>query len=274
MAYSETINYTSGQSFNFDTTLVEVASNTLRLKDLGGGTYSTANPLTTTQHQNTITSLSSFAEVATKPANTEIYYQLVLNGLVYWYNSVNAKWEASDGSFSQSNTASDINTNAADVFTDLALLVPQYLSLRVFLSSTNVNARPELTSNTIGYNWINSNPPVINQCLLFGYLSDLLGNNPIPTSQYPITFLVSCDHAFFNGTRFVLPFTKTVNFDNTGYAEISVIETATPGIKLNFSITYFDGISLTTSKLFNAIVPNQPTLSFSNLAVVYPYNFG
>lgn len=274
MAYQQIINYDTAASLNFDVTKVEVASSTLRLLDLGGGTYSTANPIVTSQEQVSISSITAFAESATKPSNTEIYYQLVLNAVPYWWNSVTATWQVSSGLFAQANTASVINTNVSTLFSNLNLLVPQYLTLNVFLSTTSTSARPVLTSNTISYTWANANPPVISQCLLFGYLSDLLGANPIPTSAQPISLLVSCDHAFFHGSRMVLPFTKTAIFDNTGYCQMSVIETTTPGIKLNFSLTYYDGTSITTVKLFNAIIPNQANSSIANIAQVFPVNFG
>lgn len=274
MSYSQTITYDASASLNFDSTLVEVSAGTLRLKDLGGGTYTLTNPVVTSQHQNMLSALSTFTQVATLPANTAVQYQLVLDGQEYWYNSVAAAWGESDGSFTQSNLASAINSHASTLFSDLGLLVSQYVGLRIFLSTTNASNRPVLTSNTIGYTWSNGNPAVISQCLIFGYLSDLLGGPALPSTAHPINLTVSCDHAFLHGSRLVLPFSQSAAFDNTGYVELSVIETATPGIPLNFAFTYYDGRSLTTAKLFNVIVPNTPTLSIDSLSTVIPYSFG
>lgn len=274
MSYSQTITYNSAASLNFDTSLVEVSGGTVRLKDLGGGVYSLANPVVTSQHQDMMSALSSFVQSATTPANTAVKYQLVINAVSYWYSSVLGRWTASDETFSESNTAAEINTNAPDLFTDLALLLPQYIGLRIFLSTTSASARPVLTSNTLGYTFTNGNPAVISQCLLYAYLSDLLGGSTIPSPAHPIRLNVSCDHAFLHGSRLVLPFTQSVEFDTNGYAEISVIETATPGVPLNFTFTFSDGRSTQTAKLFNQIVPNTPTIGINELSTVIPYNFG
>lgn len=270
MSYSDLITYNSATALSFDNTLVQISGGALTLLP----PFTLTNPVVTSQHQNTISALTSFSEVSTLPAFTAIQYQLVLNALPFWYNALNASWESSDGSFSQSNDAATINAQAALVFSQLNLITSQFLGLNIFLSTTNVLNAPILTSNTIGYSWVNSNATALNQCLITGYLADLAGSYPVPTLVRPIQFLVSCDHGFFHGTRFVEPFTKVFNFNSLGYLSASVIETATPGVKLNFSVTYYDGQSLKSTKLFNAIVPNQAQINLSNLSTTVPYDFG
>src|SRR5258708_14880324 len=102
MSYSEVITYDSAASLNYDSTKVTVTGGHVTL--LGPAPYTTTNPIVTSQHQNTISSLTSFSESSTLPANTAIKYQLVLNGIAYWYNATNSSWAASDGTFGQSNT--------------------------------------------------------------------------------------------------------------------------------------------------------------------------
>jgi len=271
MSYSETITYNSAASFSFDSTLVQVLAGALTLV---GPPYTLTNPITTSQHQNTISGLTSFSEVSTLPANTAIQYQLVLNAIPYWYNSVLASWQVSNGTFAQSNPASVINTQAPNLFSQLNLITPQFMGLNIFLNTTNNLNAPILTSNTIGYSWVNSNATAINQCLITGFLADLLGGNPLPTPANPVQLLIGCDRGFMHGNHFVEPFTKIFNFNASGYLSANTIETATPGVKLNFSITYSDGLSLKTTKLVSAIVPNQPQISLSNLTTPVPYDFG
>lgn len=274
MSYSEVITYNSASSLNFDSTKVQVTGGALTLKATAG-LYPTTNPLVTSQHQNTISGLSSFAESSTLPSSTSIGYQLVLNAIPYWYNATNASWALADGTFSTSNTAAVINSNASTLFSQLNLITNQFLGLNIFLHTSNTSNAPILATNTIGYTWTNSNASALNQCLVSGYLADLAGNIPLPTASAPVQLLVSADHGFFHGTNFIEPFTKAFNFSTgTGALSASIIETATPGMKLNFSITYYDGFSIKTSKLFNAIVPNQASISLSNLSSVYPYDFG
>lgn len=274
MSYSETISYNAAGSLSFDATLVEVASSTLRLKDLGGATYSLTNPKVTTQHQNTLSSLTSFSEVSTKPSNTEITYQLVLNGNPYFWNTVTSLWTLSDGTYVESSTASVINAAVGTLFSDLSLLTPQFLSLNIFLHTSVTGSRPVLTSNTIVYAWTNSAASAISNCMLTGYLSDLVGNGAGLTLPSYVKLQISCDRGFFHGNHFVRPFTKTFTFDANGYVSASVIETATPGVKLGFSIVYDDGISTYSSKLYSEIVPNQPQADLSTISTLIPYNFG
>ncbi len=271
MGYSEVISYNSAAALSFDNTLVKISGGALTLV---GPAYTLTNPRVTSQHENTITTLSSFAEVSTLPANTAIQYQLVLNGVAHWYSAVLANWTTSDGTFAQSNTAAIINTNASTLISGLGLLTNQFLGLNIFLSTTNAANAPILTSNTIGYTWVNSNSSVINLVQVTGYLADLIGGNPVPTVAKPVQLLVSCDRAFFHGNHLVEVFTKSFSFDNTVYLSASIMETATPGVKLNFSVTYYDGFSLRTVRLFHAIVPNSPNINLSNLSSVYPYDFG
>lgn len=73
--------------------------------------FSTDDPIVTPKSENAIdfTSLSAFAETATKN-DGEIKYQLSNDSgnTWYWYNS---GWNSSNGTYSEANTASSINTN-------------------------------------------------------------------------------------------------------------------------------------------------------------------
>lgn len=273
MAYQEVITYNSSTALNFNSSLVVVSGGALTLV---GSPYTTTNPQVTSQHQNTISALSSFAETSTKPALTAVQYQLVLNGTAYWWSAALAKWTAATiGSSATSNSATVINAHVSTLFSDLLLLTNQFLTLNIFLMTTSTLATPILATNTIGYTWVNSNASTINQCVVSGYLNNLAGNVPLPTAAHPAQLLVACDRAFFHGTNFIEPFTQSFSFSVVdGSLSASVIETATPGVPLNFSVTYWDGNSVRTSKLFNAITPNQPSISLSNLSSVYPYDFG
>lgn len=271
MSYSLTLNYDAASNFTYNTSLVEVASSTLRLKDQGGGTYTTTPQLVTCQERFAISALSSFSEVSTVPANTSITYQIVLGPNTYYWNSVTSLWTLATGGASQANSASVISAHASTLISNLSILTPQYFGLNVYLTSTSGAARPVLTSNAIGYSWSEQAQSVINECVITAYFLDLVGAVPNPVTAQ---LLVACDHGFFHGSNFISPFTKTFAFNSSGVVTASIIETQTPGVKLNFSITYTDGISTYSSKLFNAIIPNQASANLTNVTTAYPYNFG
>lgn len=273
MSFSEVITYNSADPFSFDLTKVQFSAGTVHL--LNVPPYTVVPQLVTSQHQNTITSLTSFASVQGGGAGTSVNFQLVLNSLPYWWSAVLAKWTSADGTSATANSAAVINAHAGDLFTDLILITPQFLGLNIWLATSNNANTPTLTSTTIGYDWLNSVSTPMSNCLITGYLADLAGSIPLPTTAHPVQLLVSCDRGFFHGNNFIEPFTKTFNFSTTtGYVSASIIETATPGVKLKFAITYYDGSSLRTSQFFNAVVPNQPEVSLNNLSSIVPYDFG
>lgn len=275
MAFSETISYSTALSFSFDSTLVEVSGSVIRLKDLGGATYSTANPTVTTQHRNMVSSLSTFSESASYAGSDLVKYVLTINDVDYWWSAILTSWTTSSGTYAESNLASEINTHASTLFSDLSSLVaPVYMRVKVFLHSASGGTRPSLTSNTFTYGFLNLTPAAIAECVISASLYDLLGNAPTYSAAKPTTLYVACDRAFFHGSRFVVPFTKAVDFDSTGAASISIIETTTPGVKLNFSLSYFDGNSRKFTKLFNALVPNTAASTLNNISVTRYVDYG
>jgi hypothetical protein len=74
--------------------------------------YSLTNPVLSRTTAFGLQQLVSFVETATKPGSDEIKYQIVYEGNTYWYNG--AIWTLSDGSYTQANTAIEINTAATD----------------------------------------------------------------------------------------------------------------------------------------------------------------
>lgn len=274
MSYSETINYDSSGALTFNTSFVEVASSTLRLKDQGGTTYTLLQQQVTSQRTLALSALTSFTETSTLPAGTSINYQVVLGGVNYYWNSVTAKWELADGDTTKVSSASVINSHASTLFSDLAILVPQFLGLNVFLKTTNASNRPVLTSNAVGYSWAEQTSAVPNQCVVSGYLLDLVGSVPTYNASQLVQLVVSCDRPFFHGNNFIEPFTKKFSFDSSGHVSASLIETATPGVKLKFAVSFYDGTSIWDQPLFSALVPNQSAINISNLTAVYPVSFG
>jgi hypothetical protein len=172
------------------------------------------------------------------------------------------------------NTASVINANCPTLFSALNLITNQFLSLNIFLVTTSTLATPILTSTTVGYSWTNTNPTGYNSCAITAYLADIAGNSIIPSSTAPVTLLVAAPYGFFHSNTFIEPFTKSFNFDNTGKLTATLMETQTPGVQLTFSLIYWDGLSMKTTRLFNAVVPNQPSINLSNLSSPIPYDFG
>jgi hypothetical protein len=261
-------------SFSYDSTLlVPDLSNNLILK-ISGGLYPTSNPMVTIPQRIPMSTFAAFTETSTLPANTAITYQIIANGLLYWWNPAQAKWGSSDGTYAQSSPASDIDFNSSTFFSDLNLVTDIWFSFRFFLHSTGANT-PVWTSVDVEAFQATAAISIPNQCTITASLRDLAGNVELPTTAQPTTLLISCDHAFFHGTNLIEPFTKSFAFNtSTGIVTAAVIETATPGVKLNFAVTYYDGQSLRTVPLFRGIIPNQASINLSDIGTVNPVDFG
>lgn len=274
MAFQTVVTYGTSTHFTYDATLIEVTGGTIRLLDLGGATYSTSNPAITCQFRMPMRALTTFAESASKPAGSEIKYQVIINDVAYWYNS-STNWEAATANtYTYANTATELNAQASTLFSALSISGNNWIRLRVFLSSTSGSARPTLTSNTLTFTHLEATPDTIAECLIYAYLSDLLGAAYVLDATYPVKLWVKNDHAFWHGNKMILPFAESVTFNSSGYAELSIVETETPAEKLDFFLTFYEGPSLKSVKLGKAQVPNTATRALSQISSVDPTDFG
>lgn len=267
MPASLVMSFTDSDELSFNPVNVEIGGSTLRLKDLGGGTYSTANDTVVMAQQIQATALGTFAESASKPGGTEIKYTLLINGVPYWYDTGDSTWKAATyGLYAESNTASEINSNLSTLLSTLSITSSFYLGVRIHLHSTG-SARPALTSITFGaYTFDYPSVTAINLCVVTCYLSDLLGADYVADSDKPATLNVKNDRAFMHGGNMIRPFVQSATFDANGRAQLSVIETDTPEEYVEFFVTYYEGNYLKQVRFNPAIVPNQPSALLNNVA--------
>jgi hypothetical protein len=266
--------YDTAAHFTFDATKVEVSGSTVRLKDLGGATYAITNPTVTSQFRVPFTTITAFAHTASTPAGSQIKYCLRIDQVDYWYNSTSAAWEESDGTYSQANTQSEISAALTTLVADLSLSGNHWVTVKAFLHSDAGTARPTLTDVTVTATQVDGAADEIDECLISAYLTDLFGADYVHDPDFPVRLNVKNHRPFFHGNRLVRPFLKSVAFNSSGYAEISIIETESIGENLEFFITYYEGPSLKQVLLTRNQVPNQATASLSEIAVVQSDDVG
>lgn len=275
MGFSTVVTYDNANHFSFDTDLLEVSGGVLRLKDLGGGTYSTANPSAETQHQIMASSLSALAETKSAAGSDQVKYQLLINDVAHYYDTSTSTWEqASGANYSEANTAAEISAALADLTTQLSLIGSFYVRLRVFFHSASGTTRPSLTNNTFTYAMLYGSPPTISECLIYAYLSDLLGADYVHDSSRPATLHVKNDRPFFHGSKLIRPFRKSAAFNSSGYVELSVIETETPGEYLELFVTYYEGSSMKSLLFLPCLIPNAPTRPLNQIAPLRDMDVG
>ena len=274
MSFTTKFTFDDATHFTFDSDLIEVSGGTIRLLDLGGATYSTANPSVTTQFRFMATDFNSFAETTSVSGSDAVKYILKINGVNYWYNATSTDWEESDGTYSQSNTGSVINTNATTLKADIGLTGFFYVDVTAFLHSDDGSTRPTLTDLTVGTDFVELSPTAISECVVTAYLRDLLGDVPTLTASQPATLYVKNNRTFMHGETLVVPFTKSAAFNSSGVASLSVIETATPGEKVEWGVSYFDGNSRKFVYFEPAEIPNEASAALSSIASVRTNDVG
>lgn len=271
MSLSTTINYDSSGQFSFPATIT--VSSTATLTNSSG--YAITNPAIKTQYSVIVSALTGFSASVSASGGDAVQYQLLVNGVCYWYDTINVLWTtATLGTYSQSNTAAQLNSNVSTLVSALALSGNVYISPVALLHSNNGSTTPTLTSVTVTYSFANSSVAAISTNTISLYLKDILANVPTYNSQQPSVLYVKSDKAFLHSNRLILPFCKTANFDSTGFVSLAVIETATPGYPLQFGISYYEGLSRKEIKFRPAIVPNSASSSLNAITVIDTIDFG
>jgi len=130
--------YSNGANYTYDGASVVVTGGVAKLV---GIPYPITDPTIEVNSGFPFTAaLEGFTEDAVKPVNTEIKYIISIDdGVTYKYWS-GVAWVASDGSYAQSNLASDVNTNIASIGTSGTF------KFKAFLHTSDVNATPQLNN--------------------------------------------------------------------------------------------------------------------------------
>lgn len=222
--------------------------------------YDTENPSILLNSGISTDGLDGFAESATKVGNQEVKYTVVVNGQEMYFSGT---WQNSDGTYLQSNTATEIESEKAS----LDLQAGVSLKIKAFLHSEGYDT-PTLTSNTIDYNFYNTPDADINECTIYARLDDLLQAVTDYTS-YDAKLYVTVNKSFQHGDKIVLQEEFFVPFNTVnGTAEINIIETTSVNVKLGFRITYVDGANTRTISFRDALVPDQADANILNITTI------
>lgn len=202
-------------------------------------------------------SITLFTETSSISGDDGIRYQLRVNGtLKYWDTSA---WVASDGSFAQANTVSEVNTN----ITSLNLVSDASVKLRAMLSSDDGTTTPTLTRNRLTYNFFAVDPGAPNECLVYGWLLDSEGN-PIVNAAIEVENKVT----FNSGDKMISPSIRKTTSDASGYWSMSLISSAAAEVAYTFTFKYKSSASTNNKLVVNemtAIVPEAQTVEFDDI---------
>jgi hypothetical protein len=273
MPFSFTQTYSSSAEFLYSTTAISVLPGSTGFATLFSPTV-TPPPTILSQALIQVSSLNSFSSVQATTGADAVQWIVNANNTPWYWSPTTGSWVPSNGSYANSTPTSAMNPNFANFFTQTGIQGNANIGLSALLYSSSAVTAPQLTSFTVGYNCALNPASSPATCTIFCYLSDLFGGTVAPSTSLPVTLWVGSDRGFFYGNKFIEPFTKSAQFNSSGYASLTVIETTTPGKELQYWITYYENKSLKTVKFLNAILPNQASISLSQLTTIKTQDFG
>lgn len=130
--------------------------------------YLTTNPTIETNTSFRSDGLETFTETSTKIGNDQIKHILKKNGNYYYWNGI--AWVISNETYTQSNTAIEIETNKTNFLTEG---VGKYIKIKSFLHSDDGSTTPLLDNLIINYNF-SGETLVLTEVVIYGYLRDIV----------------------------------------------------------------------------------------------------
>ena len=178
-----------------------------------------------------------------------------------WFDSI---WKDSDGTYAESNTELETETNKATLDLSSGHNVP----IKSFLHSETGYTTPKLKNIKLDYNFHIMPDDNVNECMISVRLDDLF-QDLIDFSTLEAKLIIELENSFQQGDRTVFKYIYSINFDNTGYAEKSIRETANVNKKIKFKIEYKNQDNETTTINYkDAIIPDEKSKKLSEISSI------
>jgi hypothetical protein len=219
--------------------------------------YPVTNPSVELSATVAMDGLLDFEATVVATGSDAVKFALVVDGAYkYW---TGAAWAASDGSYSQANTAADILANVASL--DLSAGVT--FSFIAFLHSEYGASRPSLSAVSFESDFFETAPAAPNTCYVFARIEDMQGGNV--TSA---TLIVTLATSFKHGDVLVAAGVKEFAFNSDGYVDAYLIESETVSKKYGFAIEYVEDGETKTTTFKDAVVPDDESANLFDITRV------
>ena len=212
-----------------------------------GQIYPTDNPTITINETWRMEGLEGFVETSTVAGSDAISYYLKKGTTKYYYNS---GWVESDGTYSQSTSAADIETNKATFTTSIVTF-----GIVLFLHSDDGTTTPEIDLLATSYDYAGETPDAISTCIVYGYSKNGDGS----VNNDPITFELSKDYSEYKTNTIIHKSTLTATPESSGgYYEIDLVENENMDAGTQYKVTQSGKVDYIT-------VPNETTKALNDL---------
>jgi len=219
--------------------------------------YSVANPWIMNSSGITTKEIVSFTPSVTVAGSDLVKYIFNVGGIDHYWSG--AAWTASNGTYSQSNTAAEITTNIAAFNTNIINL-GKVVKIKAFLHSDDGSTTPELDSITIIYNYGIIGSSVLT-CVVYGIVNSVAVN---PDTDADIT--VFTEDAFYYDER-LIAIRETTTTNSEGEWQLTLAENETYGGSYGVTIEYDDDGTARTES-YTISVPNQDTAKLADIIVM------
>jgi hypothetical protein len=102
--------------------------------------------------------------------------------------------------------------------------------------------------------------------IVYLWMQDILGNNIYTNASFSVR-----GGSFRYGQSFVDASYNSSNFDNTGFAQLQVVESTTPGVYYSFSIKYQTNSSIQQINFDPVMIPNIGAVNLCTIATMDHY---
>lgn len=250
MTISISYPFTTAANYTYDNTKLEVTGGKAQLKDLGGTTYSTANPTIKPANIISVISASAYSDTITEAGSDKVQKVIEVDGVYKYWDGSN--WSTSTG-YAQSNTTAEINTNIGT----LDLSAGKSIRPVWFLHSDDGSSTPDITISAITFN-LTVIPAAPATCVVSGTIYDAQSN---PVLGATITANLELPSTYSSTTR-ISQAKITTTTNALGQWSLTLVNTANmdPLIKYKFEASGFDNDWVEYKS-----IPNQPTANYEDL---------
>ena len=210
--------------------------------------YLTTNPTIEPNATFRTDELISFFESSIKLGSDQIKWIIKIEGVWYWLNS--GVLEASNETYSQSNTIEELNSYIDDIIS-----ASSSCKIRLFLHSEDGTTTPVLDSIIINFSYGGEDPETLGYCTVWGYIYDSEGMKDTRT----ITIQLNKEKSQYKNEAIVRRKSITIIPDVNKYWEANLIENENMEMGTGYIFDFGNG------EIDEVVVPNEIQKNYNDL---------